>query len=273
MKLRNSNRPIRDALFRVVGGAGLHIVERTERQDLEALLRALRPMDPGLPLIRLGPAGDGGYLVPDDLDGIRTAFSPGVADESGFEAALAERGMRVHMADRSVEGPAASHERFTFIKKHLGCLSGEGIITLDDWKREAAADDDGDLLLQMDIEGAEYEVLLSVSEGLLAQFRIVVVELHHLQHFYDRRFFALASKALERLTQTHTVVHIHPNNCCGSVRGLGLELPRIIELTLLRNDRFVRRIPRRDFPHPLDADNVPTKPALPLPNCWYELEP
>lgn len=270
MKLRNSNRPVRDAVLRAIGGAGLHVVERTEREELAALVRALRPMDPGVGLIRLGPAGDGGYLVPDDLDGIRNAFSPGVADESGFEAALAERGLRVHMADRSVDGPAASHERFTFVKKHVGCFSDDGFITLDDWKRDVAPDDDGDLLLQMDVEGAEYEVLLSVSERLLAQFRVIVIELHHLQHLYDRRFFGVASRALERLARTHTVVHIHPNNCCGSVKGLGLEIPRIAELTLLRNDRFVRRVPRRDFPHPLDADNVPTKPTLPLPRCWYE---
>jgi len=270
VKLRNSNRPVRDALLRAIGGAGLHVVERTEREDLVRLVRLLRPMDPGIELIRLGPAGDGGYLLPDDLEGIRNAYSPGVANESGFELALAERGIRVHMADRSVDGPAASHERFTFVKKHVGCLSNDDFVTLDDWKRDTAPDDDGDLLLQMDVEGAEYEVFLSVSERLLAQFRIIVVELHHLQHLYDRRFFALASRAIERLARTHTVVHIHPNNCCGSVKGSGLEIPRIAEITLLRNDRFARRVPRRDFPHLLDADNVPTKPTLPLPRCWYE---
>src|SRR5690606_29241523 len=130
--------------------------------------------------------------------------------------------------------------------------------------------DDGDLLLQIDIEGAEYEVLLSVTEPLLAQFRIIVAELHHLQHLFDRRFFAVASRALSRLARTHTVVHIHPNNCCGSVKGYGLEIPRIAEFTFLRNDRFRTRLPRHDFPHPLDAANIRTKPSLPLPRCWYE---
>src|SRR5690606_40467778 len=125
--------------------------------------------------------------------------------------------------------------------------------------------DDGDLLLQMDVEGAEYEVLLSVSERLLAQFRVIVIELHHLQHLYDRRFFAVASRALERLARTHTVVHIHPNNCCGSVKGLGLEIPRIAELTLLRNDRFVQRVPRRDFQQPTGDGNAPAQHSSPPP--------
>ena len=59
------------------------------RAPLHALLQALRPLDPGIELIRIGPDSDGGYLVPDDLDGIRHAFSPGVSTESGFEAELA----------------------------------------------------------------------------------------------------------------------------------------------------------------------------------------
>lgn len=36
-------------------------------------------------LIRLGPNGDGGYLVPDDLTGIEACFSPGVCATSEFE--------------------------------------------------------------------------------------------------------------------------------------------------------------------------------------------
>jgi hypothetical protein len=270
MKLRNSNRPVRDAVLRLVGGLGLHVVERTERCDLAALLERLRPVETGLELIRLGPAGDGGYLVPDDLDGIASAFSPGVADESGFELALAERGIDVHLADASVDGPAVAHARFTFVKKHVGCVTDGWLMSLGDWKRTVAADDGGDLLLQMDVEGAEYEVLLSAPLRLLAQFRVLVIEFHHLQHFFDRRFFELASRAFTRLLEHHSVVHVHPNNCCGSVKGCGLEIPRIAEFTFLRNDRFERRAPRRDFPHPLDADNVPTKPPLPLPACWYQ---
>ena len=40
-------------------------------------------------LIRLGNDGDGGYLVPDDLNGIEACFSPGVAGNVNFEKALA----------------------------------------------------------------------------------------------------------------------------------------------------------------------------------------
>jgi hypothetical protein len=50
----------------------------TPRLELVALLERLYPVEGGHPLIRVGPDGDGGYLLPDDLSGIVACFSPGV---------------------------------------------------------------------------------------------------------------------------------------------------------------------------------------------------
>jgi hypothetical protein len=41
-----------------------------------------------VPLIRLGADGDGGYLVPDDLEDVAACFSPGVDDRASFESAM-----------------------------------------------------------------------------------------------------------------------------------------------------------------------------------------
>jgi hypothetical protein len=207
--------------------------------------------------------------VPDDLTGIDYAFSPGVSTESGFEAALAARGMRVFLADHSVDGPAERNERFTFLKKFVGAVSNDEFVTLGQWKNDCVSDFAGDLLLQMDIEGAEYETLLTAPQDLLAQFRIMVIEFHYVHELLNRRFFDFAARVFERLLKTHSVVHVHPNNCCGSVRSGDLELPRIAEITLLRNDRMRQRVPCRTFPHPLDRDST-AKPTLVLPRCWYE---
>jgi hypothetical protein len=235
---------------------------------VDGLIRALRPIDSGVSLIRLGPERDGGYLVPDDLDGIAYAFSPGVSTESGFEAALGDRGIRVFLADFSVDRPAEPHPKFVFDKKFVGALSDETFMTLDEWKNAHIPDYTGDLLLQMDIEGAEFESLLGASPALLAQFRIMVIEFHYLQDFWNRPVFELVSRVFRKLLLTHSVVHIHPNNCCGSVKSRGLEIPRVAEFTFYRHDRLRRRDPARLFPHPLDRDNT-RKPTLILPGCWY----
>ena len=262
-------KTLKAAGVRLSAALGWHSAPRTPAESLRSLLRALRPLEPGVELIRIGPDNDGGYLVPDDLDGIRHAFSPGVSNESGFEAQLADRGMHVFLADHSVDEPAAAHPRFVFDKRFVGCLTDERYMTLDDWHAaKLGADADAELLLQMDIEGAEYETLLAASPRLLGRFRIMIIEFHWLPQLWNEPFFALASRVFGKLLATHAVVHIHPNNCCGSVKSAGLEIPRIAEFTLLRRDRLRSTACRTTFPHPLDRPNVAKKP-LHLAPCWY----
>jgi hypothetical protein len=259
---------IKDSAIRLIDALGVHVGARTNYAQLRELITSLRPIDGGARLIRLGPDGDGGYLVPDDLAGIEYAFSPGVSTESGFEAELAERGVHVFLADFSVERPAQNNPRFVFDKRYVGCLSDARFITLDEWKEAKVPEYDGDLLLQMDIEGAEFETLLAASTRLLEQFRIMVIEFHYLQDLLSQRHFNLLSRLFAKLLRSHSVVHIHPNNCCGSVKSGGLELPRVAEFTFHRNDRLAQRVPSETFPHPLDRDNT-RKPPLVLPECWY----
>jgi hypothetical protein len=262
-------KTLKAAGVRVSAALGWHSAPRTSTAAVRGLLHALRPREPGVEFVRVGPDRDGGYLVPDDLAGIRHVFSPGVSTESGFEAALADRGMRVFLADYSVAGPAQSHSNFVFDKRFVGCTTDERYISLDDWHAAKLGNDaDSELLLQMDIEGAEYETLLAASPRLLTRFRIMVVEFHWLPQLWNEPFFALASRLFEKLLTTHAVVHIHPNNCCGSVKSAGLEIPRIAEFTLLRRDRLRSSAYRTTFPHPLDRPNVAKKP-LQLAPCWY----
>ena len=95
-----------------------------------------------------------------------------------------------------------------------------------------------------------------------------MIEFHWLPEIWGEAFFAVAAATFRKLLQTHSVVHIHPNNCCGSVTRHGLEIPRIAEFTFLRNDRIRSRAFRTTFPHPLDRPNV-AKAPLDLPSCWY----
>ncbi len=69
-------------------------------------LSTIRPVETEHPLIRVGGDGDGGYLIPNDLEGIAACFSPGVATTADFEAGMAARGIRCFLADASVEASA-----------------------------------------------------------------------------------------------------------------------------------------------------------------------
>lgn len=243
--------------------------EGMECTKIEELMGRLHPYVSEQRLIRLGPQnGDGGYLLPDALEGVIACFSPGVSNVSGFEKDCAEMGMKVFMADHSVDKPAEEHANFQFIKKFVGGTTSGIYISLDDWVRETLQTDRGDLLLQMDIEGQEYEVIFSASEELLNRFRIMIIEFHDLDQLFSRPFFRIASRVFEKLLQTHVCVHLHPNNCCGVLRRDGLEVPKVMEFTFLRRDYIHCDTKQTCFPNPLDRNNTPKKP-IPLPVCWY----
>lgn len=260
---------LKSFLIKSLGAANAFPTRMTEQGQLHSLLARLRPIFPNKELIRLGPKGDGGYLIPDDLEMIHACFSPGVSLVSGFEKACAERGMKVFLADKSVDGPAEEHELFQFTKKFIGAISNEEFVTLDDWVSASLSEQDSDLLLQIDIEGYEYEVFLSASKDLMNRFRIIVAEFHGLDLLWSKPFFNLASRAFDRILQTHSCVHIHPNNCCGSIKKGRMEIPRVMEFTFLRNDRISRSSYQVIFPNSLDCDNTGNA-ALPLPSCWYQ---
>jgi Methyltransferase FkbM domain len=219
----------------------------------------------------MGPQNDGGYLLPDDLKGLTSCFSPGVSFVSGFEVACATLGMNVYMADGSVKSPPDSHPRFHFLENFIGAYSHDEFITMEQWVDLTKPDPKTDWMLQMDIEGAEYEVLLNLSERLIKRFRIIVIEFHLMDYLFDQLFFLLAESAFRKLLGHHSCVHIHPNNCSSVITADGLELPKTMEFTFHRRDRIQHPEPTTEFPHPFDSQCVPHFKPLNLPSCWFKL--
>ena len=232
------------------------------------LISRLRPVPIVRGLVRIGSAADGGYVMPDDFAGVSAVISPGVGRECSFDRAVAERGIPVFMTDGSVAGPPVSHELFTFERKFIGPCDDATTVRLDTLVRRAP--DAGDLILQMDIEGAEYHSLLDASAATLGRFRMMLIEFHALGRLLEPAESDLLFATFERLLETHVVVHLHPNNA-GPLKVAGeIEVPGLIEFTFLRRDRVAVDPERKlRFPHPLDGDNVPGRPPLPLPTIWH----
>jgi len=253
----------------------LSAVPATEIRQLIEQLHPIVGLGVPNPLIRLGSDGDdGGYLVPNDIDGITALFSPGVAASSRFETAFADRGSNVFLADASVDGPAEQNNKFHFEKKFLGPVTNGDFMTLDDWIRRSVDAAETELALQMDIEGWEGDVLTEPrSREQLARFRVIVLEVHNFGRVWNRWRFEKMRRLFRTILTTHTVVHIHPNNCCGSTERDGLSIPDALEFSLLRIDRVTDWGHRHDFPHSLDRANMaklrPDDPDVVLPREWY----
>ena len=243
----------------------------SSKDQVLGLLKLMRPVSSPAPMIRLGPAGDGGYLVPDDLEDIKACFSPGVSDVAGFELAFANRGVPCFLADASVPEEPVKHQNIFFDPLFLGPISdSKKLISLRDWVEQKSVET-GDLILQMDIEGAEYEVLSSAPPELLKRFRLIAIELHNFEFILTNQISALSFESfLKMLLENFEVVHIHPNNNRRPVFHKGIEIPPVIEMTLLRKDRFVGKesLGPVTLPHPLDSDNSPRRKHLTFSSEW-----
>ena len=243
--------------------------------EVLAVFEFMKPKATNTPLIRIGGNVDGSYLVPDELDGIGACFSPGANRIKHFEDYLADHyGIASHMCDFSCDV-----EEFrtplkpgmqTFAKKWLDISPNEDSISLEDWVAEH--NPSGDLLLQIDIEGAEYRNILATPDETLARFRIIVLEVHGLRKMLDAPTLRGAiAPFFQKLGRSFTTIHAHPNNCCGDfeVPGTDLRIPKVLELTLIRNDWFVPALGPASLPHPLDiSQNVTSKPPLFLSDAW-----
>jgi hypothetical protein len=240
----------------------------TQADRLVSFFSRVRPVAIRKPLIRVGGNGDGGYLIPDDLASIDACFSPGVSTISNFEAALAECGIPCYMADYSVDGPAIAHPLFHFEKKFLGVRNDDVFMRLEDWVAREAPENSDNLLLQMDIEGAEYPVFIDTPDTMLKRFRMIVVEFHMLGALFDNAGFLLVDTVLQKLLHNFAIVHIHPNNCCPVHDNGVYAVPSVMELTFYRRDCVSAGDQLLHFPHPLDAPNISHEPDLILPECW-----
>jgi len=116
--------------FGILLGRKWEIVRRSDMAQVRALARKLRPVNTDHPLVRLGGASDGGYLVPDDFNGLAACFSPGVSEIADFELELANRGIPCFLADYSVSAPPVAHPLFHFEKKFLGSEDNEIFTTM-----------------------------------------------------------------------------------------------------------------------------------------------
>lgn len=250
---------------------GLSVSRGVSKKEIVQLIGLLRPKPSPAELVRIGGENDGGYLLPDDFKGIVGCFSPGVAERAEFEESMAEMGIPSFMIDASVDQAPKTNPLFHFEKLFLTTRDLPGqTIRLDTWI-EAKAPEQGDLILQMDIEGGEWPVLADVTPETLARFRIIVLEIHDLDSAITSRASIGFSRAIfEKLTDQFRVVHLHANNCCGSLSFRGIKIPRVLELSLVRKDRYLGSEGLKEplVPNALDAPNVYYKKELRFTKEW-----
>lgn len=200
---------------------------------------------------------DGSYLIPKlqlDFGGV---ISPGVGQSFDFEKSVVGPSTLVVLIDGTVSEPENLPSNFIFVSKLLGAQdsSNEDFVSLTSIIEEHFGSDK-DLILQMDIEGGEYEVLSSVSKEELLQFALIVVEFHQLQNLERSDFWNKSLKhAFHLLTKDFELLHSHPNNAGGFFVRKFAKYPKVIETTWVRKDFVNKRFGPSGLPNPLDIPN------------------
>ena len=224
-------------------------------------------------LIRVGGDFDGGYLLPNILDNIDYCFSAGVGDTSKFEKDLSNNyNIKSFMIDGSVNSPSIDDKNFFFFKKYLSSKTKDEFITLSDWILKYLPEKNKKIILQMDIEGAEYEVLAFEPNITLTKFSILIVEFHKLENISNPIFYKMINSIFNKLYQNFKICHTHPNNFSGIYKFKNIEIPSSIEVTFIRND-LVDNVKSNNeifLPHDLDQKNIKNIKKIDMPKIWWK---
>ena len=238
------------------------------------LISLLKPVKyPKGKLIRVGNKnGDGGYLIPDDLNDIDHLFSLGVGEEFSFETELLSKDINVFLADYTVSNNKFNNLKLNFTKLYIKNYNSINSIRFDDWKdKKLGNHDNGKIILQIDIEGDEYSVIPTIKKENLLLTKFLVVEFHFLTRIFDKKFNKDIISCLERISEYFFPVHLHVNNTSNIIKKGKFEIPHTLEVTFANKNCFTGDlIFSKDFPNNLDRPCVSKKKEINLPKIFFE---
>jgi len=219
-------------------------------------MQHLKTYQPIQPKLRLGRNEDGGYVICDGL-AYGALISCGICDEVSFEVGFLARhpGIPAFGFDGTVAKPSSFPDGIEFNNVNIAPYCGPGTTDL-----KYLLERYNDVFMKMDIEGHEWRWLLCLEKKHMLAMKQVVLEVHGL---WDDGWHATVGEkeaALEKLADTHWLVHVHANNN-GRMGSRGC--PYVLELTYVRKDVGMAGPNRTPFPIPgLDYVNNKDLPDI-----------
>lgn len=215
------------------------------------MLSLLAPMDVvGGRLIRVGGINDGGYIMLDHGLDNSICYSFGINDDVFWDLELAQRGSTIFQYDHTIEMLPIEHPSFHWQKSGIAAQSSPDNLfkSISDIVAERDAGGEAHSILKCDIEGHEWTALSATSSSVLKKFSQILMEIHALTLFDDEEHVTRVLESLEKLNESHQLIHVHANNCGRYVLAGGVGMPDTYEVT------YVRRA---------DHDFVPTDRVYP----------
>lgn len=231
--LKSTINELSESCVRLSGNTPLDRID----ERAQAFVSAIRPYTGiNVSLVRVGGNSDGGYVMADDFE-VDGAISVGVGRDVTWDQAIADKGVRVAMFDPTVRKLPAPVTSGTFFRYGVGPpMNSRRYRSLPELVEMAGFESNAELLLKIDVEGAEWTALGALDGADLLRFRQIVIEIHGLESLSNESSGSTILHLIEKLALNHTPIHVHANNysrliCFGSVW-----LPDVMEISYLRRD-------------------------------------
>ncbi len=209
--------------------------------------------------ILLGEKGDGSYVLLDDFENIKIAYSFGLGGNLKFDDELAKRNIDVFMYDHTIN--KLPHENARFHWKKIG-IAGENekndqLKTLKDLIIENGHSAEKNMILKIDVECSEWDVFYTMSDDILMQFKYITIEFH----FYDAKKEQIYYHVLKKLAKNHQVFYFRCNGRKNVAKFGNNRICWLLEISYIikKDNRFAKDdsiypIYELDFPGP-NLDN------------------
>jgi hypothetical protein len=215
----------------------------------------------GVNLIRLGnPDGDGGYVMLDEFPSDSIAYSFGLGDDVSLDADLAKKNIDIYMYDNTIDALPFYNDHFHFFKMGIcGKINNdEQFETFEQLLKTNGHANHRNIILKMDVEGAEWESLICIPQEVMEQCNQIIVEFHGLEQITNFERYRSICNLLEKINNTHQSVHLHGNNFSRYPVIGGKPIPNVIEVTYARkkNHKFTKNYAC----YPIDGLDKPNTP-------------
>ena len=151
--------------------------------------------------ILLGEKADGCYVLLDDFENIKIAYSFGISYKIQFDEALAKRGINVYMYDHTINSLPYNNPKFHWSKIGI-CGNNEraqNLKTLEELMKENRHTSEKNMILKIDIEGWEWNPLNELNEDILRQFKYILIEYHFLEPSKEQLYY----NVIKKIYKTH----------------------------------------------------------------------
>lgn len=228
------------------------------------LFELLQPQDIHQEKRRLGALQDGGYVMPVSvLEKCDALFTYGVGGDTSYEEDFYKHYKKpVWLFDHTLpEAPYKPHvchhnEDIKFFREGLGAEPG----CRDFLAHYAEIQKTGEVFLKIDIEGGEYDYLLSVDMEALGRVCAGINLEFHWLHEEPRQVKMI--EIMKRLNKYFVMNHIHANNWVTMFPLEGRMIPIVLEMSFI-NKRHVESFEPSLLQYPIPGLDWPNKPDSP----------